>query len=174
MTTGGEPLRIGTSERSAAMKALDEHLSAGRLTVEEYGERSATAANARVASELTTLFTDIPAPHPALPGAVVPASTAPLPAVGDHGAASGTVEKRRSGTMDSWGPRVVAISPFVALAVFFVGLSLGWSYAWIAFLLIPATGALVYGGGVGHDDDDDRNRDRDARRAERRDRRDRR
>lgn len=29
------PLRIGTTERTSAMKALDEHLAAGRLGVDE-------------------------------------------------------------------------------------------------------------------------------------------
>ena len=43
---GGRRLRIGTAERNAAMKALDAHLEAGRLGVEEYGERSAKAAGA--------------------------------------------------------------------------------------------------------------------------------
>ncbi len=49
MTTGegSSPLRIGNTERTAAMKALDEHLEAGRLGVEEYADRSANAANAR-------------------------------------------------------------------------------------------------------------------------------
>ena len=37
MTNEGPPIRIGTAERTAAMKALDEHLAAGRLQIEEYG-----------------------------------------------------------------------------------------------------------------------------------------
>src|SRR3954463_6850379 len=56
MTDGTEgssgKLRIGNAERNAAMKALDAHLEAGRLGVEEYGERSAVAAGATTASEL--------------------------------------------------------------------------------------------------------------------------
>ena len=49
------------------MKALDEHLSEGRLGVEEYGERTAKAANAVVAADIAELFTDLPAPHPRSP-----------------------------------------------------------------------------------------------------------
>ena len=39
-------LRIGTAGRTAAMRALDEHLEQGRLTPDEYGEQSALAVNA--------------------------------------------------------------------------------------------------------------------------------
>ena len=60
--------RIGASERSAAQQALQEHLNAGRLHVNEYADRSATAAEAMTASEVRALFTDLPAPHPKLPG----------------------------------------------------------------------------------------------------------
>ncbi len=50
-TTGGSRrLRIGNVERNAAMKALDAHLEAGRLGVDEYGERSAGAAGAATAA----------------------------------------------------------------------------------------------------------------------------
>ncbi|MCY7342311.1 MAG: DUF1707 domain-containing protein [Pseudonocardia sp.] len=72
-------LRIGTTERTAAMKALDDHLAAGCLGVEEYADRSAVAANATVATELEALFTDLPAPHPDLPGTPAPAAEVALP-----------------------------------------------------------------------------------------------
>jgi Domain of unknown function (DUF1707) len=155
------PLRIGTAERTSAMKALDAHLEAGRLGVEEYGDRSAKAASASLASELTELFTDLPAPHPEMPGTdplpAVPPQTAQLPVV----ASPGTVAQRGNAFLDVAAPRVMAVMPFVALALFFtVG---GWWW----FLLIPAAGALLYGSR--HNDDDDRARD--ERRRERRDRR---
>lgn len=160
MTSGEEssPLRIGTAERTAAMKALDEHLSAGRLGVEEYADRTAKAANAVVASEIAELFTDLPEPHPELPGTPsAPPLTAPLPVVPPPG----EVARPKDGFLEGWGPRLVAASPFVALALFFI------TRQWYFFLLIPAMGALVYGGGVGRDDHDDR----DQRRRDRRDRR---
>jgi hypothetical protein len=161
MTTGEEssPLRIGTAERTAAMKALDEHLAAGRLGVEEYADRSAVAANAVVASELAELFTDLPEPHPKLPGTASTAPlTAPLPVVPPPG----EVATQRGGFLDGWGPRLVSVTPFLAVALFLI------TRQWYFFLLIPAMGALVYGGGVGHKDDD---RDRDERRRERNQRR---
>jgi hypothetical protein len=63
-TGGGRRLRIGNVERNAAMKALDAHLEAGRLGVEEYGDRSAKAAGATTADELEELFSDLPEPRP--------------------------------------------------------------------------------------------------------------
>ncbi len=162
---GGGQLRIGTAERTAAMKALDVHLDAGRLGVEEYGERSAIAAGATVAGELEALFTDLPAPHPPLPGrTVAPQGAAAPPVTRDEG----TVANRPSGFLDVAAPRIMAVIPFVALALFFtVG---GWWW----FLLIPAAGALLYGGHRGyhggedlHGRRDERDRERDERRRAR-------
>jgi hypothetical protein len=57
-------LRIGNDERDAAIKALDEHLNAGRLDAEEYGQRVAQASTARTREGIDELFVDLPAPHP--------------------------------------------------------------------------------------------------------------
>ena len=139
--TGGRRLRIGNVERNAAMKALDAHLEAGRLGVEEYGDRSARAAGATTADELEELFTDLPEPHPPRPGSA-PVAAASVPATRD----AGTVAQRPSGFLDTAAPRIMAVMPFLALALFFtVG---GWWW----FLLIPAAGALLYGGRHGHGD----------------------
>lgn len=134
MTNERPPIRIGTVERTAAMKALDEHLEAGRLDVEEYGERSAIAVNATTAPELAALFHDLPAPHPPLPGVPgppVPATVAPAP----------PAPAQPSG-LEVWGPRLMALSPFIALALFLV------THTWVVFLVIPALGALL--GAQGH------------------------
>jgi hypothetical protein len=65
---GPEPeLRVGDAERRAAMLALDAHLEAGRLSVDEYGDRSAAAVTAVHRRDLAALFADLPAPHPSLP-----------------------------------------------------------------------------------------------------------
>jgi uncharacterized protein DUF1707 len=147
---GGRRLRIGNAERNAAMKALDAHLEAGRLGVEEYGERSAVAAGATTAAELEALFTDLPEPHPALPGtapATDSAAALALATLQDAAARAGNggaVAKRPSGFLDTAAARIMAVMPFVALALFFtVG---GWWW----FLLIPAAGAVLYGGRRGH------------------------
>jgi hypothetical protein len=131
MTDERPPLRIGTTERTAAMKALDEHLAAGRLEVEEYGERSALAANATTAPELAALFTDLPAPHPALPGVVAP----PTAAVAEPSSAS--LAAADDGGMEVWGRRLTAVLPFVAVGLFLL------TRSWVFLLLIPAAGALL-------------------------------
>ena len=145
MTNGEEssPLRIGTAERSAAMKALDEHLAAGRLDVEEYADRSATAANAVVAADIAQLFTDLPEPHPLLPGsAAAPPPAAPLPMARP----AGEVAAPKESALWTWGPRLVTVAPIIAVALFLL------TRQWVFFLLIPLAGAMFYGGRGGRRD----------------------
>ena len=128
----GDDLRIGTAERESAAQALNAHLEAGRLGVEEYADRSATAANAVTAGELSALFTDLPAPHPNLPGARATA-VAPRPA-------AAAPERRFSGG----GARIAAASPVIAIVLFFALTAAHVPMAWLAFLLIPLIGALGF------------------------------
>ncbi|MGA8116307.1 MAG: DUF1707 domain-containing protein [Actinocatenispora sp.] len=87
-------VRIGDAEREQALTALGEHLSAGRLDIDEYGERSAVVTAARTRQDLTALFTDLPDPRPvfgpavAPPAPAAPAVPAPEPVVksGSYGA----------------------------------------------------------------------------------------
>ncbi|MFI5730809.1 DUF1707 domain-containing protein [Kribbella sp. NPDC051587] len=53
-------VRIGDSERDRAVEALGEHFVAGRLTQDEFEERSETATRARYVDELEPLFEDLP------------------------------------------------------------------------------------------------------------------
>src|SRR5262245_58094144 len=57
-------IRISDSEREDALGKLGEHMSAGRLDIDEYGERSAQVATARTRGELLGLFGDLPEPKP--------------------------------------------------------------------------------------------------------------
>ena len=129
MTDERPPIRIGTAERTAAMKALDEHLAAGRLEIEEYGERSALAVNATTVPELAALFDDLPAPHPQLPAGRAPAARGDLPGCA---ARSPRAVDARGG-----GPRLMAASPFIALGLFLI------LHTWVVFLLIPVMGAML-------------------------------
>jgi hypothetical protein len=54
--------RVGDAERDAAVSALGEHFAAGRLTKDEFDERSGRAWSARYADDLDELFTDLPQP----------------------------------------------------------------------------------------------------------------
>jgi hypothetical protein len=73
-------LRIGATERDAAIAAIGEHLVAGRLELDEYERRVGAATQARTYADLRPLFADLPQPHPLLP--LVRADTGPghLPA----------------------------------------------------------------------------------------------
>ncbi len=76
-STGAVPdpsaaLRVGDTERNAAVNALGEHMSTGRLDLDEFGTRSAKASGARTVGELRELFSDLPAPYPPLPTAANP------------------------------------------------------------------------------------------------------
>ena len=91
------------------------------------------------AADLAALFTDLPAPHPKLPGAAAqPAPTGRgIPAVSRPERRLGA---SRSAQLEKWGPRLVAASPVLALLLFLV------TRQWWVFLLIPLVGALVFGG----------------------------
>ncbi|MGM1060310.1 DUF1707 SHOCT-like domain-containing protein [Saccharothrix sp. Mg75] len=57
-------IRIGDAEREHALELLGDHLGQGRLTVDEFGERSARVATARTRGDLLRLFADLPDPRP--------------------------------------------------------------------------------------------------------------
>lgn len=57
-------IRIGDAERQSALTALGEHMTAGRLDIDEYGDRTAQVSAAKTRADLLALFADLPAPHP--------------------------------------------------------------------------------------------------------------
>jgi hypothetical protein len=57
-------IRISDVEREDALAKLGEHMAAGRLDIDEYGERSAKVATAKTRGELLGLFGDLPEPKP--------------------------------------------------------------------------------------------------------------
>lgn len=75
-------LRVSDADRDRALAELSEHFQAGRLTSEEFDERSGRALQARTGAELTGLLTDLPRPQAAVPspGPRHPHSPARLPA----------------------------------------------------------------------------------------------
>jgi len=78
-------LRVSDADRDRALTELSEHYQSGRLTLEEFDERSGQALQARTARELTRLFTDLPAAQAgtmATQGTVaIPGSRPPVAAV---------------------------------------------------------------------------------------------
>jgi hypothetical protein len=76
MTAGSTPSpRIGDAERAEAQRALQLHLDAGRLQVDEFVKRFGGAADAVTAADIGALFTDLPPPHPTLPPESPPGRT---------------------------------------------------------------------------------------------------
>ena len=114
MSPTPEP-RIGDVERDAAIAALGEHYAAGRITKEEYDERTGFALRARTASDLKPLFVDLP------------------PSVGRSG--HGTRGSRDSRTGRPWEPRTGrsrpwAGVPFLPALMLLVGVLVAANHAW--------------------------------------------
>jgi hypothetical protein len=62
-TTNGFPsgsIRVSDADRDQAIAELSQHFQAGRLTQEEFEERSGRALQARTGDDLAALFTDLP------------------------------------------------------------------------------------------------------------------
>lgn len=141
-----ENLRISDTEREQAVRMLGEHMSIGRLDVDEYGERSAKATAAKTRRELTELFDDLPEPKPTFGPAVAAAATAPppyRPGVDGPPATQNAGDKapaRRNG----WAG-LVPLSAIVAVILFFTVV-----HVWWIFLLPAAVG--VIGGAIWGDD----------------------
>ena len=126
-----DDLRIGSQERDEALAALASHHEAGRLDAFEYEDRRGRAVDAVTRSDLTALFADLPEPRPvclahppAEPGrAAAPPARAASPAPPVRG---GRV-----------GRTLVSLSPFIAIAAFFL------TRSWLAFLLIPVIAIIA-------------------------------
>ena len=116
---------------------MDEHLSAGRLDPDEYADRVVKVSLARYFRDLEPLFVDLPAPHPKSPVAKAPVAftktTSSVP--------SGRYEDGRGALGGRFGETLVALSPFIAIALFFL-----LRFEWVVFLLIPIVSVIVYGG----------------------------
>ncbi len=79
-----DQLRIGDAEREASVAALGEHFAQGRLTREEYDERSDAVWSARTRGDLVPVFADLPPdPRGVVPSTARTAAptrrTSPLP-----------------------------------------------------------------------------------------------
>lgn len=118
-------IRVGHEERERAISALNEHFSAGRLTLHEYEERSARAIDAQIRRDLDLLFADLPP---------LPAKKPSPPAVPPP---EGNKRELPRGA-------IMALTPFVALTLFIVT---DFPNNWLFFMLVPVMAILLFGFG---------------------------
>ncbi|MEU7528908.1 DUF1707 domain-containing protein [Saccharothrix sp. NPDC042600] len=126
---GERDIRIGDAERQRAIELLGEHLSEGRLDVDEYGDRTARVTAAKTRGEVLALFDDLPEPHPRF------AQVAPLPSVTPVRSAAGGVD--RSSADRRWMQVAVPAVGLLCVALFFLVRNP------LVFLLVPAVALIV-------------------------------
>ncbi|MYW89253.1 DUF1707 domain-containing protein [Amycolatopsis rubida] len=148
-------LRISDQERESALHALGEHMSAGRIDIDEFDERSARITAAKTRGELGELFTDLPVPHPVFGAGATAApepAVAPPPMSVPQPAASGEVAARQPDW--SAGQRAAAaLVPLVwiaAIALIATGAA-GWPVIF-APIALTAVGRALWGRGFEHHD----------------------
>ncbi|MEO7125196.1 MAG: DUF1707 domain-containing protein [Nakamurella sp.] len=135
-------MRVGDTERTSALEALAEHLTAGRITLDEYGDRTVNVTIARTADDLLHLFDDLPAPHPTMPGSAQHSTGLVAPTATKYPAQQTAFgSKAVSADGRSRAQIIVAAaasaSVFIALALFFL------TGTWLWFLLIPAVSGIA-------------------------------
>lgn len=62
-------IRASEADRERVVAALRQHVGGGRLSLDEFSERSAAAYRSRTMGELDALTRDLPAPAPQSPAA---------------------------------------------------------------------------------------------------------
>jgi hypothetical protein len=134
-------LRISDTEREDAITKLGEHLSVGRLGVDEYGERTAQVTAAKTRGELLALFKDLPDPRPRFGQTL--AAPSPLPAFGPPGRPDRRTDDRPL-AQRLWAA-AVPLSAIIAVILFFTLIKV-----WFIFLL-PAAVAVIGGAIFGED-----------------------
>ena len=130
-------IRVSDAERDAAVAELSQHYQQGRLTVEEFDERSGQAFAAKTGDELHALFVDLPAAGtapllsqpdlPAVPrvhaaarhrrsrGRVVAACILGYLILGNAVTAIGSAGSQE------WGPALGALIPILILGLILLG-----------------------------------------------------
>lgn len=158
-------LRLSNAERDEAVARLNASVREGRLNDAEFAERSAAARAAVTRADLAPIFADLALPPQDFaeqPTAEQPTTAQPAPSAYPQQQPPQTQipapTPRKGPIGGTAGVVAVSISPLVALVLFFLtGALFSWSYSWLWFLLVPLTGAIVYGAGTR---DRDRGRDR--------------
>jgi hypothetical protein len=118
------PIRIGDAERDQAVAVLSDHFVAGRLTQEEFEERSEQATRSRYTDDLVPLFADLPDDSQPVPAVWAPA------------------QQDRTPRVRQAPPAIFFLAPIlmiglVVAAVAFTAPWLLWMFFWIALFSRP-------------------------------------
>jgi hypothetical protein len=137
--TKGHPsgsLRVSDADRDRAIAELSEHYQAGRLSTEEFEDRTGRALQARTTADLAALFTDLPRREAPMTGATATSAPGTAPA----SAAPASAAK-------AW-PARVPVAPVTILAVVAVLALLGghlFHLAWVPVVAIIVVRLLAGG-----------------------------
>jgi hypothetical protein len=132
--TKGHPsgsLRVSDADRDRAIAELSEHYQAGRLSTEEFEDRTGRALQARTTADLAALFTDLPRREAPMTGATATSAASTAPA----------------SPAKSW-PARVPVAPVAILAVVAVLALLGghlFHIAWVPVVAIIVVRVLAGG-----------------------------
>ncbi|GAA4067322.1 DUF1707 SHOCT-like domain-containing protein [Agromyces indicus] len=148
--------RLSTAEREEAVTRLSEFHVEGRITSPEFDERAAAARAAVTRGDLVPLFADLPSAGPSWesePWAAAPAASAatgtpgpPLPPPPASAALAAGPARTSRALGGRVGDTVMALTPFLALALFFLfGFAGGFVWSWLWFLIIPIVAIVIYG-----------------------------
>ncbi|GAB3578331.1 hypothetical protein GCM10027406_14330 [Leifsonia lichenia] len=165
----GASLRLSDDERERAVAAIQAHAAQGRLTDAEVQTRVQSARAAVTRGDLAPLLADLPGGVDLDGGRAAGAAGAAGGAGAGAGAAYAAPSYAAQPGRDPyaarsddaarpanrrWGLAIVSVAPFVAVILFFVTSSVwGYAYSWLWFLIVPITGAIVYGADGGRDRD---------------------
>ncbi|MFD9894555.1 DUF1707 domain-containing protein [Amycolatopsis sp. NPDC059027] len=134
-------LRISDRDRETALTALGEHMSAGRIDIDEFGERSAQITAAKTRGDLVRVFADLPEPHPRFDETWQAVSAPPVP--------QATAQPPAAPGATAWSPaqRVLAgMLPLVWIAAILLMVTTGIS--WLIILVpigLTAVGKSLWG-----------------------------
>src|SRR5687767_2168460 len=147
-------LRAADTDRAAVATVLGQHMSAGRLTVDEYDDRLARAYAAKTYGELAELTADLPAaPKPRAPEAARPQAAGPTctPMAGPWA--------WHSSTQSSW--RSWLTTALIVVTIWAATSLASWelNYFWPIWVIGP-WGAVLLAQTLTRPRDDDRDRHR--------------
>ena len=142
--------RLSNAERDDAVASLLAAQAEGRLTAAEYTDRATAARTAVTRADLVPLFADLPESAPATPqrtgGTAPPMGAAPTVVPDDRYRAPAPSFSGGSRALGGRvGDTIMALTPFLALGLFFLfGFQGSFAWSWLWFLIIPIAAIIIY------------------------------